>query len=105
MKTVFFLLLRLICYPALAIVVGWWLSLVPRPKMGGWLILAGAAWVLVLAGVFLLANPLLMQLRGETRKEFAPGADQAPAIDPLSRRNFFHLMGASMGLAARRAPD
>jgi molybdopterin-containing oxidoreductase family iron-sulfur binding subunit len=31
-------------------------------------------------------------------KEFPPGADQ-PAIDPLSRRNFFHLMGASMGLA------
>jgi MoCo/4Fe-4S cofactor protein with predicted Tat translocation signal len=30
--------------------------------------------------------------------EFPPGADQAP-VDPLSRRNFFHLMGASMGLA------
>jgi len=34
-----------------------------------------------------------------TAKEFAPGADQPPALDPLSRRNFFHLMGASMGLA------
>jgi molybdopterin-containing oxidoreductase family iron-sulfur binding subunit len=34
-----------------------------------------------------------------TAKEFPPGADQAPPIDPLSRRNFFHLMGASMGLA------
>src|SRR5215467_15799972 len=30
--------------------------------------------------------------------EFPPGADQ-PAIDPLSRRNFFQLMGASMALA------
>lgn len=34
-----------------------------------------------------------------TAKEFAPGSDTAPAVDPLSRRNFFHLMGASMGLA------
>src|SRR5438094_7223827 len=32
-------------------------------------------------------------------REFPPGADQPPAIDPMSRRNFFHLMGASMGLA------
>ena len=32
-------------------------------------------------------------------KEFPPGADQPPPTDPLSRRNFFHLMGASMGLA------
>lgn len=32
-------------------------------------------------------------------QEFAPGSDTPPAIDPLSRRNFFHLMGASMGLA------
>src|ERR1041384_5117681 len=31
-------------------------------------------------------------------KEFPDGADQAPK-DPLSRRNFFHLMGASMALA------
>jgi MoCo/4Fe-4S cofactor protein with predicted Tat translocation signal len=31
-------------------------------------------------------------------KEFAEGGDEAP-VDPLSRRNFFHLMGASMGLA------
>src|SRR5215475_10560561 len=32
---------------------------------------------------------------GRTGHEFPPGADQ-PAKDPLSRRNFFHLMGASM---------
>jgi Fe-S-cluster-containing dehydrogenase component len=32
-------------------------------------------------------------------KEFAPGSDEPPPIDPMSRRNFFHLMGASMGLA------
>ena len=32
-------------------------------------------------------------------KEFPPGADQPPALDPMSRRNFFHLMGASAGLA------
>src|SRR5882762_4626256 len=31
-------------------------------------------------------------------KEFPQGADQAP-VDPLSRRNFFQLMGASMALA------
>src|SRR3954468_18883538 len=31
-------------------------------------------------------------------KEFEPGSDK-PLIDPMSRRNFFHLMGASMGLA------
>ncbi|HEX7838391.1 MAG TPA: TAT-variant-translocated molybdopterin oxidoreductase [Kofleriaceae bacterium] len=35
---------------------------------------------------------------GRTGHEFPPGADQ-PAKDPLSRRNFFHLMGASMALA------
>ncbi len=34
-----------------------------------------------------------------TNREFAPGADEPPPIDPMSRRNFFHLMGASMGLA------
>ncbi|HEX2688310.1 MAG TPA: TAT-variant-translocated molybdopterin oxidoreductase, partial [Kofleriaceae bacterium] len=33
-----------------------------------------------------------------TGHEFPPGADQ-PSKDPLSRRNFFHLMGASMALA------
>ncbi len=33
-----------------------------------------------------------------TGHEFPPGADQ-PTKDPLSRRNFFHLMGASMALA------
>jgi molybdopterin-containing oxidoreductase family iron-sulfur binding subunit len=32
-------------------------------------------------------------------KEFPQGADQPPALDPMSRRNFFHLMGASAGLA------
>jgi MoCo/4Fe-4S cofactor protein with predicted Tat translocation signal len=35
---------------------------------------------------------------GRTGHEFPPGADQ-PARDPLSRRNFFQLMGASMALA------
>jgi molybdopterin-containing oxidoreductase family iron-sulfur binding subunit len=34
-----------------------------------------------------------------TNKEFPPGADQPPQLDPMSRRNFFHLMGAGMGLA------
>ncbi|HEX5059576.1 MAG TPA: TAT-variant-translocated molybdopterin oxidoreductase, partial [Kofleriaceae bacterium] len=38
------------------------------------------------------------QLEPSTR-EFAPGADEPPPIDPMSRRNFFHLMGASMGMA------
>ena len=32
-------------------------------------------------------------------KEFEPGSDEQPPVDPMSRRNFFHLMGASMGLA------
>jgi len=36
-------------------------------------------------------------------KEFPPGADQAPGLDPMSRRNFFHLMGASAGLAGLAA--
>src|SRR5882757_9991063 len=35
-------------------------------------------------------------------REFPDGADQAPK-DPLSRRNFFHLMGASMALAGMGA--
>ena len=35
---------------------------------------------------------------GRTGHEFPPEADQ-PTKDPLSRRNFFHLMGASMALA------
>jgi len=34
-----------------------------------------------------------------TNKEFRPGSDKPPALDPMSRRNFFHLMGASAGLA------
>src|SRR3954463_12481481 len=34
-----------------------------------------------------------------TNKEFPPGAGEDQPIDPLSRRNFFHLMGASLGLA------
>jgi molybdopterin-containing oxidoreductase family iron-sulfur binding subunit len=34
-----------------------------------------------------------------TRREYPAGADQPPALDPMSRRNFFHLMGASAGLA------
>ena len=36
-------------------------------------------------------------------KEFEPGSDEPPPIDPMSRRNFFHLMGASMGLAGLAA--
>lgn len=52
-------------YPALAILVGWWLTLVPRPKINGWWIMAGAAWALVLAGIFIIANPLLVGLREE----------------------------------------
>jgi molybdopterin-containing oxidoreductase family iron-sulfur binding subunit len=35
---------------------------------------------------------------GRNGREFPDGADQAPK-DPLSRRNFFQLMGASMALA------
>jgi molybdopterin-containing oxidoreductase family iron-sulfur binding subunit len=35
---------------------------------------------------------------GRTGHEFPPEADQ-PSVDPLSRRNFFQLMGASMALA------
>lgn len=35
-------------------------------------------------------------------KEFEPGSDKPP-VDPMSRRNFFHLMGASMGLAGLAA--
>ncbi|MEO8842519.1 MAG: TAT-variant-translocated molybdopterin oxidoreductase [Kofleriaceae bacterium] len=46
-----------------------------------------------------LAGTTEWQQDGASRKEFAPGADQPPPLDPLSRRNFFHLMGASMGLA------
>ena len=38
-----------------------------------------------------------------TGKEYPPGADQPPALDPMSRRNFFHLMGASAGLAGLAA--
>ena len=34
-----------------------------------------------------------------SNKEFPQGADQPPQLDPMSRRNFFHLMGAGMGLA------
>ncbi|MDB4953034.1 MAG: molybdopterin oxidoreductase, iron-sulfur binding subunit [Myxococcales bacterium] len=34
-----------------------------------------------------------------SNKEFPPGAGSDQVIDPLSRRNFFHLMGASLGLA------
>ena len=33
-----------------------------------------------------------------SNKEFDKGSDKAP-VDPMSRRNFFNLMGASMGLA------
>ncbi|HEY5945100.1 MAG TPA: TAT-variant-translocated molybdopterin oxidoreductase [Kofleriaceae bacterium] len=36
-------------------------------------------------------------------REFEPGADEAPPVDPMSRRNFFHLMGASMGMAGLAA--
>jgi len=39
------------------------------------------------------------QQEGPTLREFAPGSDQPPLPDPMSRRNFFHLMGSSMGLA------
>ncbi len=34
-----------------------------------------------------------------TMKEYPEGTTGKPLLDPLSRRNFFHLMGASMGLA------
>ncbi|HEY3806269.1 MAG TPA: TAT-variant-translocated molybdopterin oxidoreductase [Kofleriaceae bacterium] len=33
-----------------------------------------------------------------TKREFRPGSDQPPELDPMSRRNFFHLMGASAGV-------
>jgi molybdopterin-containing oxidoreductase family iron-sulfur binding subunit len=38
-----------------------------------------------------------------SNREFAPGSDEAPPADPMSRRNFFHLMGASMGMAGLAA--
>jgi len=38
------------------------------------------------------------QLHPHTR-EFEPGSDEPPPADPMSRRNFFHLMGASLGMA------
>ena len=41
--------------------------------------------------------------REPSRAEFPPGADQPPPRDPMSRRNFFHLMGASAGLAGLAA--
>lgn len=50
-------------YPALAILAGWWLTLIPRPRLSGWLIVFGAVWGLLIAAVFLLANPLLLGLR------------------------------------------
>jgi MoCo/4Fe-4S cofactor protein with predicted Tat translocation signal len=49
-----------------------------------------------------LAGQAPWQLEPST-KEFAPGSDEPPPIDPMSRRNFFHLMGASMGLAGLAA--
>ena len=35
------------------------------------------------------------QLEPSTR-EFAPGADEPPLVDPMSRRNFFNLMGGTI---------
>ena len=37
------------------------------------------------------------------KREFEPGSDEPPPADPLSRRNFFHLMGASLGMAGLAA--
>jgi len=34
------------------------------------------------------------QQNGLTKQEFAPGADQPPAPDPMSPRNFIHLMNS-----------
>src|SRR5207302_8828097 len=46
----------------------------------------------------------LAELEGKAAWQLAPSANEFPpeaerVVDPLSRRNFFHLMGASMGLA------
>jgi len=50
-------------YPALAILVGWWLTRLPPRRVPGWLIYTAALWGLFLAGVLLVANPLLEGLR------------------------------------------
>jgi Fe-S-cluster-containing dehydrogenase component len=39
------------------------------------------------------------QLQPSTREFPTPPAETASVVDPLSRRNFFHLMGASMAMA------
>jgi molybdopterin-containing oxidoreductase family iron-sulfur binding subunit len=49
-----------------------------------------------------LAGQASWQQQPSTR-EYPPGADQPPTLDPMSRRNFFHLMGASAGLAGLAA--
>ncbi|MBI1309078.1 MAG: phospholipid carrier-dependent glycosyltransferase [Proteobacteria bacterium] len=53
-------------YPALAVLVGWWLTRVPRGRMPGWLVGMAALIGLLMAGLALVANPLLEGLRGTT---------------------------------------
>jgi molybdopterin-containing oxidoreductase family iron-sulfur binding subunit len=51
-----------------------------------------------------LAGTTEWQQDGASRKEFTGGSDQAPTeADGSTRRNFFQLMGASMGLAGLAA--
>lgn len=50
-------------YPALAILVGWYLTRVPRPRVPWWQVVVGALFGLLLAVVFLLLNPTLAGLR------------------------------------------
>lgn len=53
-------------YPALAIIVGWWLSRPLRQKMPGWLVGSGVTLTLAFALVALLALPVLQGLRDAT---------------------------------------
>ncbi|MBA3542485.1 MAG: TAT-variant-translocated molybdopterin oxidoreductase, partial [Deltaproteobacteria bacterium] len=59
----------------------------PTPTHGYWRTLAE------------LEGVAQLQVEGRTNREFPVGAGEDRPIDPLSRRNFFHLMGASMALA------
>ncbi|MCX5741971.1 MAG: TAT-variant-translocated molybdopterin oxidoreductase [Proteobacteria bacterium] len=64
------------------------LDIGPTPAHGYWRTLAE------------LEGNAKLQENGRTNREFPPGAGEHDRpIDPLSRRNFFQLMGASMALA------
>jgi len=50
-------------YPALAVLAGWHLSRVPRPRMSAWMAGAGVALAVLMALLLLVLNPLLQGLR------------------------------------------